>query len=290
LYDYSLHFLARSGERAERAAHPKQTSGLNRSREKEVTLVNLVHKSSLLATISIALLASVSPASADPFVASSCHEGDPLCVAEESALARTPFGAQENASALPELARGKTVKRSIADGSFTSKDKNSLRALGAVSMHAGVILMHKIPRRNEAQQKELRRLVHSVDAFLPSGACDAIVKEGPGIGLCAGTADGPVGKVAVRMPVSARLDDAADGSLHLVISNPRPMEIKPLLSWSPIVQPDHLKMQVDLFPVQDGWLVYSRIAVDMQDHVGSAKEIADAMEKLDRWLVRDLSR
>ena len=56
------------------------------------------------------------------------------------------------------------------------------------------------------------------------------------------------------------------------------------------MSPDHLKMQIDLFPVADGWLVYTRIALDMSAHTGSAKEIADAMEKLDTWLVRELGR
>jgi hypothetical protein len=236
-----------------------------------------------------ALMTSVT-ASADPFVSPVCHTGDPMCAAEESALARTPFSAQENAAALPDLARGKTVKRSIADGSATPQDRSSLRALGARSLHAGVVLMHKIPKRTDAQTRKLRKLVSAVDGFAPSGACDAIVREGNGAGLCAGTTDGPVGKVPVRMPVAARLDDGPDGSLHLVLWNPRAMEVRALLSWVPVVAPDHLKMQVDMFPVVDGWLVYTRIAVDMSEHTGSAKEIAEGMEKLDRWLVRELAR
>ncbi len=238
---------------------------------------------------STALLAAPA-ASAEPFVSPSCHAGDPLCAAEESALAHTPFVAPENAAALPELMRGKTVRRSIADGSITAQDRSSLRALGPRSLHAGVVLLHKIPRRDDVQQKRLRKLSSAVDGFAPSGACDAIVREGNGTGLCAGTADGPLGKVPVRMPVAARLDDGANGSLHLTIWNPRALEIEALLSWSPVVAPDHLKMQIDLFPVADGWLVYTRIALEMSEHTGSAKEIADAMEKLDRWLVRELSR
>ena len=148
--------------------------------------------------IAISVLAA-SPASAEPFVSPSCHAGDPLCAAEESALARTPFSAKENAAALPELMHGKTVRRSVADGSATAQDRASLHGLGAQSLHAGVVLMHKIPKRNEAQLKRLRALVSAVDGFAPSGACDEIVREGNGSGLCAGTADGPLGKVKVRI-------------------------------------------------------------------------------------------
>ncbi len=238
---------------------------------------------------SAALLASVT-ASADPFVAPSCAAGDPLCAQEETALAHTPFSAKDNAMALPELAKGKTVRRSVADGSATPEDKTSLRSLGAQALHAGTVLMHKIPKRNEAQAKRLQRLIQAVDGFAPSGACDAIVREGTGAGMCAGTADGPLGKVPVRMPFGARLSDGENGSLHLAFWNPRALEVKPMFSWSPIVSPDHLKMQIDMFPVTDGWLVYTRIAVDMKEHTGAAKEIAAALEKLDRWLVRDLSR
>ena len=254
----------------------------------------MIHKTKLRSIVA-ALVASAaalvaSAASADPFVSTPCHAGDPLCAPEELALAHSPFAAKENAAALQEVTRGKTVKRSLADRSVTAQDRSQLRALIGRDPHAGVVLMHKIPRRTDTQAKRLRKLVAAVDGFAPSGACDEIVREGTGTGLCVGTADGPVGKIPARMPVAARLDDGPDGSLHLAIWNPRALEVKALFSWSPVVSPDHLKMQIDLFPVADGWLVYTRIALDMSAHTGSAKEIADAMEKLDTWLVRELGR
>jgi len=280
------HFARERGCGSEHRIH---RSGRLALIDKEAPHVNYKRSAASLLISCASLTASLS-ANADPFVSPACHAGDPLCAPDDGSLAGTPFAGKDNASTLTELARGKTVKRSLADGSATPQDQNNLHALEAQSLHAGVVLMHKIPKRNDAQAKKMQHLAQAVDGFAPSGACDAIVREGNGTGMCAGTADGPVGKVPVRMPFATRLSDGAGGSLHLAIWNPRPMEAKSLFSWTPLVSPDHLKMQVDMYPVTDGWLVYTRIAVNMREHHCSAKQIAAALEKLDRWLVSDLSR
>ena len=57
-----------------------------------------------------------------------------------------------------------------------------------------------------------------------------------------------------------------------------------------IFAPDHLKVIVDMYPTDDGWLVYTRVGVEMSDHESSAKTISDALLKLDSWLSRDLAR
>ncbi len=204
-------------------------------------------------------------------------------------LEGTPFGSKLNASAMPALDQGRAVRRSIADKTFTEEDRAALGQLGFQAVHAGVVVLHKIPHRTAKQVERLKALVRSINTFAPAGACDSITTEGPGRGVCSGTADGPIGKVPVRMPVQVKFDGDARGGVHLTISNPRPLEAKALFSWMQLVAPQNLKLEVDMFPADDGWLVYTRIGVSMRDHADSAKTITDTLEKIDAWLIKDLS-
>jgi hypothetical protein len=211
--------------------------------------------------------------------------------ADETQLKGTPFEAGPNAAAVPQLARGATVRRSSLEGNLTQDDKQRLRALGLGTMHSAAVVLHRIPKTDAARQlARLKKLSQRVDGFAPSGACDGITSDGEGTGLCTGSVDGPLGRIPVRMPVAAKLTEGGDGSIHLLIHNLRPMEAKPLFSWSPVVAPDHLKVMVDLYPTDDGWLVYTRVGVEMSEHESSAKTISDALLKLDSWLSRELAR
>jgi hypothetical protein len=211
--------------------------------------------------------------------------------ADEGTLAGTPFEAGSNAAALPQLARGASVRRTSLDGTLTADDKQRLRALGLGKLHSAAVVLHRIPKTDPAKQlARLRKLARAVDGFAPSGACDGITAEGDGKGLCTGSVDGPLGKIPVRMPVGAKLVEDGD-KVHLTIQNVRPMEAKPLFSWSPVVDPGHLKVLVDFYPTpeNDGWLVYTRVGVEMSDHESSAKTISDALLKLDSWLSKELA-
>jgi hypothetical protein len=57
-----------------------------------------------------------------------------------------------------------------------------------------------------------------------------------------------------------------------------------------VVDPDHLKVVYEMYPTDDGWLVYTRVGVDMSAHASSAKTISDALLKLEAWLTRELAR
>ena len=199
----------------------------------------------------------------------------------------TPFEAGPNAAALPQLARGTTVRRSSANNTLTQDDRARLGALGLGTIHSGAVVLHKIPKRDAAQMDRLRALTKAVGGFAPSEACDGIVTQGVGVGLCTGSVDGPIGRIPVRMPVSARLSEMGGGAMRLVITNHQPMEAKPLLGWSEVVAPGHLKVDYEMFPTDDGWLVYTRVGVEMSAHEGSAKTILDAFLKLDSWLTWD---
>jgi hypothetical protein len=229
-----------------------------------------------VATAAIVSASAATPASAD--------EASP-------ALKGTPFESGANAAALPQLARGQSVRRSSLDGTLNADDRSRLGALGLGKMHSAAVVLHRIPKTDQARQvARLKKLVRSVDGFAPSGACDGITSEGEGTGLCTGSVDGPLGKIPVRMPVAAKLTESDGGAMHLAISNMRPMEAKPLFSWSPVVEPGHLKVVVDFYPEGDAWLVYTRVAVEMSEHESSAKTISDALLKLDAWLSRDLAK
>jgi hypothetical protein len=92
------------------------------------------------------------------------------------------------------------------------------------------------------------------------------------------------------MPVVASFTKTPSGVYRLVITNRRPMEAKALFAWTSVVDPQKLKVVVELYPQEEGWLVYTRVAVDMSSHEGSARTISDALLKLESWLTRDLSR
>ena len=210
---------------------------------------------------------------------------------ESTDLRGTPFEAGPNAAALPQLARGAAARRQSTDGTLTPDDRARLRALGLGRLHSGAVVLHKIPRRDPSRQlARLRRLVRAVGGFAPSEACDGIVTTGDGTGLCTRSVDGPLGRVPVRMPVSAKLAEEASGAVRLVITNHQPMEAKPLFGWSEVVAPGRLKVVYEMYPCDDGWLVYTRVGVDMKAHEGSAKTISDALLKLDAWLTRELAR
>lgn len=166
-----------------------------------------------------------------------------------------------------------------------------MRAIGISEVDSGVVVLRKIGNVDEAQiEQRLRTLTKSVDGFAPSGACDAITSEGEGAGLCTGSVDGPLGRVPVRMPVVASYTRTPSGVFRLTITNRRAMEAKPLFAWTSVVDPQKLKVVYELYPQEEGWLVYTRVAVDMNSHEGSAKTISDALLKLESWLTRDLSR
>jgi hypothetical protein len=194
-----------------------------------------------------------------------------------------------SAEGLDQLSRGVSIRRQSTNDTLTQDDRDRLQGLGLGKLHASAVSLHRIPKR-PGQMARLHALVHAVGGFSPSEACDGIVTEGDGTGLCVGSVDGPLGKVHVRMPVAARLTERADGSIRLVISNHRPMEAKPLFGWSEIVAPGHLKVVYDMFPTDDGWLVYARVGVEMSAHASSARTISDALLKLESWLTRELAR
>jgi hypothetical protein len=205
--------------------------------------------------------------------------------------AGSPFESGPDAAAIGRLSEGGTVKRSSDDKTLTLDDRRRLSALGLPSPNAAAVVLHKIPRTDGARQlARLELLSRSLDALAPSDACDQLVATGVSKGMCSGHVDGPFGKVAVRMPVSARLTRTADNVLHLVFTNPEPLEAKAPFGWSEVVAPNHLKLAYDLYPTDDGWLVHARVGVEMSAHESSAQTIAEALLRLESWLTRDLSR
>lgn len=92
------------------------------------------------------------------------------------------------------------------------------------------------------------------------------------------------------MPVAAKLSQTESGAVRLSIHNHRPLEIKPLFSWTEVVPTGRLKLEIEMTPEDGAWLVRTRVAVDMTDYEGSASKITDAMLKLASWLASDLSR
>jgi hypothetical protein len=136
----------------------------------------------------------------------------------------------------------------------------------------------------------LAALSRSVEGFAPSGACEGIVSQGDGRGLCTGTVAGPLGRVPARVPVAAKLSQGEGGAVRLSIQNDRPLEVKRLFSWKEVVPPGRLKLEIDMAPEEGAWLVRTRVAVDMSNYKGSASKITDAMLKIDSWLASDLSR
>lgn len=197
------------------------------------------------------------------------------------------FGDEARAAGLEQDV---VVRRSSEEGTLTDDDRLRLREIGLARPQSAAVVVRKIRRADAAQLSRLRALVQAPEGFGPSGACDRISGQGEAHAMCTGHVRGPLGEVPVRMPVAARLVEGGDGSLHLFLSNPRALEAKPFLSWSTVVAPEHLKVSYELFPQPDGWLVYTRVGVEMSAHGDSAKTIADAMLKLDAWLSRELSR
>jgi hypothetical protein len=203
----------------------------------------------------------------------------------------SPFESGADAAAIGKLSEGATVKRSSEDKTLTANDRRRILALGLPHPHAAAVVLHKIQRTDGARQlARLELLSRSLDALAPSDACDQLVATGVSRGMCSGHVDGPFGKVAVRMPVSARLTRTADGVIHLVFTNPEPLEAKVPFGWSEVVAPNHLKLAYDLYPTDDGWLVHARVGVEMSAHESSAPTIAEALLRLESWLTRDLSR
>lgn len=186
---------------------------------------------------------------------------------------------------------GKPVRRSSKDNTLTNEDRAQLRAMGLANADAAVVIVRRIPFTDrERQLARVRALARSVDGFAPSGACDGIVSEGEGRGLCTGSVDGPLGRIVARMPVAAKLSQSENGTVRLAIHNHRPLEIKPLFSWTEVVPTGRLKLEIEMTPGEGAWLVRTRVAVDMTDYEGSASKITDAMLKLESWLASDLSR
>lgn len=191
----------------------------------------------------------------------------------------------------PSLVNGGFVRRSTSEKTFTAEDRARLGELGLGKPSSAVIILRKIPRSEGPRQlARLDVLARSPEGFAPSGACDEMVGQGDSSALCSGHVSGPIGNVPVRMPVAARLKHGSDGSVHLSLFNPKPLEVKSLLSWSSVVSPEHLQVSYELFPDPDGWLVYVRIGVEMSAHEGSATTISDAMLKLEAWLTHELAK
>jgi hypothetical protein len=204
-----------------------------------------------------------------------------------------PLGGVHEAQAAvpPGLEQGGFVRRSTAEHTLTPEDRRRFRELGLANPQSAAVIIRKIPKSDGPRQlARLQALTHAPEGFAPSGACDEIVPQGEAHALCTGHASGPFGNVAVRMPVAARLVQSADGGLHLALHNPRALEAKGLFSWSTVVPAGHLQVAYDLLPDGDGWLVYVRVGVEMSAHEDSAKEISDAMLRLEAWLTRQLAQ
>jgi len=198
---------------------------------------------------------------------------------------------QARAAIPPALENGGFIRRSTADGTLTPEDRRRFRELGLESPQSAAIIIRKIAKTDAGRQlARLQALTHAPEGFGPSGACDEIVPQGEAHALCTGHASGPFGNVAVRMPVAARLVQSADGGLHLALNNPKALEAKGLFSWATVVRAGHLQVAYDLLPDGDGWLVYVRVGVEMSAHPDSAKEISDAMLRLEAWLTRQLAQ
>lgn len=194
-------------------------------------------------------------------------------------------------AAAPPVERGGVTKRSTMEGSFTAEDRVHIREIGLPSPHAAVTILRKLGKSEGGrQQARLRALARAPEGFAPSGACDELVADGEAHGLCRGHVSGPLGDVAVRMPIAAKLTEGANGALQLVLNNPRALEAKGLFSWSTVVAPGHMVLVYELLPDPDGWLVSVRFGVEMSAHEGSAKTIAESMLKLESWLTRELGK
>ena len=210
---------------------------------------------------------------------------------QTSPLQGTPFESGPNAAAVPKLKAGGSIVRSSADNSLTQDDRFRLRMLGLKKTHSAAVVLRKIPRTDVARQSaRLKAFAKSLDSLAPSGACDAIVAAGDSHAMCTGHVDGPLGKVPVRMPVSSKIESGEGGALKMTITNHAPMEAKPFLGWSEVVAPGGLKVAIELFPTDDGWLEYTRVGVEMSAHEGSAKTISDAMLKLEGWMSLELGK
>lgn len=216
-----------------------------------------------------------------------------LCLAGSAAADETrPFDAGANAGVVSRLHEGTTIERSTFGGpALGADDWARMAELGFDHGSAAVVRMHYVPRTDPDRQiGRLRTLSHALEGFLPSGACDRIAPAGDGRAVCTGTVAGPLGSVPVRMTVAAKLERAADGAVHLSLHNVRPLEAKAVFSWMTLAEPDRLKVAIDLYPSEGGWLVYTRIGIAMSAERGSAKLVSDALVKLDTWLCADLAR
>jgi hypothetical protein len=224
-------------------------------------------------------------------IASLSTNGASASTSDSNPLQGTPFEAGANAAAIARLSQGATVKRSSLDNTLTPEDRSRFTALGLPHTHAAAVVLHKIKRTDGARQlARLQLLARSLDRFTASEACDPIIATGDSQGMCSGHVDGPFGKVRVRMPVASKLTQSDDGVMHLVITNPAALEAKGLFSWSEVVAPGRIKVAYDMFPTDDGWLVQARVGVEMKNHEKSAKDITDALLKLESWLTKELSK
>ena len=197
----------------------------------------------------------------------------------------------ENVAAAAERSPARSsgfVRRSTSDHSLTSEDRQRLSELGLAKPQWAAVITRKIGRSDARQLARLRALTHAPELFGPSGACDEIASRGDAQALCMGHATGPFGVVAVRMPVATQLEHTPDGALRLELHNPTALEAKAVFSWTTLVAPGHLRIAYELLPDGDGWLVYVRAGVEMSAHASSAKEIGDALLKLEAWLSQEL--
>lgn len=180
------------------------------------------------------------------------------------------------------------VRRSTTDHSLTSEDRQHLAEIGLAKPQWAAVITRKIGRSDARQLARLQALTRAPELFAPSGACDEIASRGDAQALCMGHATGPLGAVEVRMPVATQLEHTPDGALHFALHNPTALEAKAVFSWTTLVAPGHLRVAYELLPDQDGWLVYVRAGVEMSAHAASAKDIGDALLKLEAWLSHEL--
>jgi hypothetical protein len=185
---------------------------------------------------------------------------------------------------------GTVARRSTFDHNLTSDDRASIGELGlGQQVQAGAVVIRKISKNDGKQIERLRQLVAALDGFKPAGLCEKIVGQGFGRALCTATTEGPLGSLPVRLPMAAKLEPH-DAGTRLTLRNERSLEVKVLFSWMEIVRPNNIQLAFDLMPQPDGWLLYTRVGVNLAKRQDTADKLCKLLLKLDTWLAQDLAR
>lgn len=181
--------------------------------------------------------------------------------------------------------------RSTAARNLTADDRARIAELGIRPLHAGGISLRGLSTEHkDAQISRLRGLSRAPAQLAPSDICDNLVQQSDGTALCTGKTDGPIGDVAVRMTLAARLEEKADGQYSFVVFNTKPLEAKGLFGWTELVKANGLKLTVDLQPNGSYWTETTRMGVTMSSHEDCAERLGEKLAKLDAWLAGDLAR